>query len=229
MERAGRAPGGRRPSGWVLEKVRAGQGPARGVLHAPDCEEAPEGTPLLDVQRALGVAENPRTQLCTLCGCAQELTPLLSGFRAGGNVEHGEYQRHVLTAGPGRGGPLPHGYCVRERCRRRGQACPRGLSRAKRLVRFAGLPLPVTPSVPRCEHPSKQPSSPLPVQPAKSPPRAGKRCWPGRLPSPGPRRGRRLRPGARSRRRCRDAARGRTRPRPSTPTRSNRSRRPGPR
>ncbi|WP_416238178.1 DUF6233 domain-containing protein [Streptomyces mutabilis] len=55
-------------------------GPGPGVLHAPDCAEAPEGAPLLDVQRALDVAENPRTRLCTLCGCAQELTPLLSGF-----------------------------------------------------------------------------------------------------------------------------------------------------
>ncbi|MFF5760009.1 DUF6233 domain-containing protein [Streptomyces longwoodensis] len=72
--------GERRPSGWVLAKVREGQGPARSVLHAPDCEKAPEGAPLLDVQRALDVAENPGTQLYTLCGCAQELTPLLNGF-----------------------------------------------------------------------------------------------------------------------------------------------------
>ncbi|MFF8036210.1 DUF6233 domain-containing protein [Streptomyces sp. NPDC016626] len=50
------------------------------MLHAPDYEEAPGGAPLLDVQRALDVAENPGTQLCTLCGCAQELTPLLGGF-----------------------------------------------------------------------------------------------------------------------------------------------------
>ncbi len=51
--------GERRPSGWVLAKVREGQGPARGVLHAPDCEEAPQGAPLLDVEHALNVAENP--------------------------------------------------------------------------------------------------------------------------------------------------------------------------
>ncbi|MEV5703447.1 DUF6233 domain-containing protein [Streptomyces anthocyanicus] len=57
-----------------------GPGPARGVPHAPECEEAPEGVPLLDVRRALDVAEKPGTQLCTLCGCAQELTPLLSAF-----------------------------------------------------------------------------------------------------------------------------------------------------
>jgi len=45
------------------------------VLHAPDCEEAPQGAPLLDVEHALNVAVNPGTRLCTLCGCAQELTP----------------------------------------------------------------------------------------------------------------------------------------------------------
>jgi hypothetical protein len=50
------------------------------VLHAPDCEEAPQGAPLLDVEHALNVAENPGTPLCTMCGCAQELTPMLSGF-----------------------------------------------------------------------------------------------------------------------------------------------------
>ncbi|WP_439794863.1 DUF6233 domain-containing protein [Streptomyces agglomeratus] len=72
--------GERRPSGWVLAKVREGRGTARGVLHAPDCEEAPQGAPLLGVEQALNVAENPGTRLCTLCGCAQELTPMLSGF-----------------------------------------------------------------------------------------------------------------------------------------------------
>lgn len=72
--------GERRPSGWVLAKVREGRGPARGVLHAPDCEVAPQGAPLLGLEQALNVAENPGTRLCTLCGCAQELTPMLSGF-----------------------------------------------------------------------------------------------------------------------------------------------------
>jgi hypothetical protein len=51
--------GKRRPSGWVLAKVREGRGPARGVLHAPDCREAPEGAPLLDVQRAPGRRGEP--------------------------------------------------------------------------------------------------------------------------------------------------------------------------
>ncbi|MDX2835431.1 DUF6233 domain-containing protein [Streptomyces scabiei] len=72
--------GERRPSGWVLAKVRDGRGPARSVLHAPDCEEAPAGAPLLDVDRALDAAEHPGTRLCTLCGAAQELTPVIRGF-----------------------------------------------------------------------------------------------------------------------------------------------------
>lgn len=72
--------GERRPSGWVLQKVSGGRGPAQGVLHARDCEEAPKDAPLLDWKRALDLAENPATRLCTLCGCAQELTPLLRGF-----------------------------------------------------------------------------------------------------------------------------------------------------
>lgn len=79
------ARGARWPSGWVPAKVPEGRGPAPGVLHAPDCEEAPEDTPLLDVQRALDVAENPGTQLYTLCGCAQELTSMLRGFDHIGN------------------------------------------------------------------------------------------------------------------------------------------------
>ncbi|MFZ4178309.1 DUF6233 domain-containing protein [Streptomyces griseoincarnatus] len=55
-----------------------GRGPAGGVVHAPDCEEAPEEAPLLDVQQALDVAENPGTQLWLW---QRELAPLVSGFR----------------------------------------------------------------------------------------------------------------------------------------------------
>ncbi|MFF4961432.1 DUF6233 domain-containing protein [Streptomyces sp. NPDC001222] len=73
--------GERRPSGWVLQKLRDRRGPARSVLHAADCEEAPQGAPpLLDVDRALDAAEHPGTRLCALCGAAQELTPMLRGF-----------------------------------------------------------------------------------------------------------------------------------------------------
>ncbi|MGW4272099.1 hypothetical protein [Streptomyces similanensis] len=57
------------------------------MLHAPGWEEAPEGAPLLDVERALNVADNLVTQLCTLCGCAQELTPLLQGFDQIGGLD----------------------------------------------------------------------------------------------------------------------------------------------
>ncbi|MEU6353162.1 DUF6233 domain-containing protein [Streptomyces sp. NPDC047072] len=83
--------GERRASGWVLAKVRGGRGPDRGgVLHAPDCDEAPQGAPLLDLERALNVAENPATRLCPLCGCAQELSPLLKGFDHITGSESGE-------------------------------------------------------------------------------------------------------------------------------------------
>ncbi|MDQ1051513.1 hypothetical protein QFZ76_009749 [Streptomyces sp. V4I2] len=57
--------GERRPSGWVLQEVSGGRGPARAVLHARDCKEAPNHAPLLDLDRALDVAENPATRLCT--------------------------------------------------------------------------------------------------------------------------------------------------------------------
>ncbi|MER6738921.1 DUF6233 domain-containing protein [Streptomyces puniciscabiei] len=72
--------GERRPSGWVLQKLGNGRAPAQGVLHARDCEEAPQDAPLLDLDRVLDIAENPATRLCTLCGCVQGLTPLLRGF-----------------------------------------------------------------------------------------------------------------------------------------------------
>jgi hypothetical protein len=36
--------------------------------------------PLLDLERALDLAEIPSLRLCTWCGCAQEVAPLLRGF-----------------------------------------------------------------------------------------------------------------------------------------------------
>jgi hypothetical protein len=47
----------------------------------------PQGAPLLDLEHAFDVAESPATRLCTLCGCAQELEPLLSGFDRGFDPE----------------------------------------------------------------------------------------------------------------------------------------------
>ena len=74
--------GPRRPAGWVLQKLDA-PGFDRGVLHAPDCNEAPEGAPVLELERALDAAEKAGVRLCSLCGAAQELEPLLSGFDRG--------------------------------------------------------------------------------------------------------------------------------------------------
>lgn len=74
--------GPRRPTGWVLQKLDA-PGPDRGVLHAPDCDEAPEGAPVLELERALDAAEKAGVRLCSLCGAAAELDPVLGGFDHG--------------------------------------------------------------------------------------------------------------------------------------------------
>lgn len=75
--------GPRRPSGWVLVKA-GGRGPGRGgVVHAVDCEEAPAGAPVLPLGRALDAAEQPGVRLCSLCGAAAELDPVLKGFDHG--------------------------------------------------------------------------------------------------------------------------------------------------
>ncbi|MGW6796634.1 DUF6233 domain-containing protein [Streptomyces chartreusis] len=72
--------GARRPSGWAVQQLRDAPDPARSALHAPDCEEAPKDAPMLDLDHARDLAEKPTTRLCALCGCAQELTPLVEGF-----------------------------------------------------------------------------------------------------------------------------------------------------
>ncbi|MGK3110652.1 DUF6233 domain-containing protein [Streptomyces sp. WAC05858] len=75
--------GPRRPSGWVLARA-SGRGPGRGgVVHAVDCEEAPAGAPVLPLERALDAAEQPGVRLCSLCGAAAELDPVLKGFDHG--------------------------------------------------------------------------------------------------------------------------------------------------
>jgi hypothetical protein len=77
------ARGPRRPSGWVLAKT-GGRGPGRGgVVHAVGCEEAPAGAPVLPLERALDAAEQPGVRLCSLCGAAAELDPVLKGFDHG--------------------------------------------------------------------------------------------------------------------------------------------------
>ncbi|MFD5573785.1 DUF6233 domain-containing protein [Streptomyces cadmiisoli] len=47
------------------------------------CEEAPAGAPVLSLERALNVAEKPGVRLCSLCGVAGELDPVLKGFEHG--------------------------------------------------------------------------------------------------------------------------------------------------
>ncbi|MFC4508461.1 MULTISPECIES: DUF6233 domain-containing protein [Streptomyces] len=75
--------GPRRPTGWVLQKLGGGRGPGQGVVHAVDCEEAPAGAPVLTLDKALDAAEHPGTCLCSLCGAAAELDPVLRGFDHG--------------------------------------------------------------------------------------------------------------------------------------------------
>lgn len=75
--------GPRRPTGWVLQTLDGPRGPDRGVLHTPDCDEAPPDAPVLAVNQALDAAEKAGVRMCSLCGAAQELEPLLKGFDHG--------------------------------------------------------------------------------------------------------------------------------------------------
>ncbi|WP_344407161.1 DUF6233 domain-containing protein [Streptomyces longisporus] len=72
--------GPRRPTGWVLQTLDRRHGPDRGVLHVPDCNEAPQGAPALTVDQALNAAEKASVRLCSLCGADAELEPLLYRF-----------------------------------------------------------------------------------------------------------------------------------------------------
>ncbi|MGV9567845.1 DUF6233 domain-containing protein [Streptomyces sp. NPDC003480] len=59
--------GPRRPTGWVLQTLDGRRGPERGVLHAPDCDEAPQGAPVLPLNQALDAVEKAGMRLCSLC------------------------------------------------------------------------------------------------------------------------------------------------------------------
>ncbi|WP_442813041.1 DUF6233 domain-containing protein [Streptomyces sp. NBC_01343] len=52
-------------------------GPGRGTVNAVDCAEAPAVAPVLTLEHALDVAQHPETRLCSLCGAAAELDPVL--------------------------------------------------------------------------------------------------------------------------------------------------------
>ncbi|MFC8125456.1 DUF6233 domain-containing protein [Streptomyces sp. NPDC057302] len=75
--------GPRRPTGWVLQRLDGRRGPDRGILHSPDCDEAPQGAPVLAVNQALDAVEKADVRRCSLCGAAQELEPSLRGFDHG--------------------------------------------------------------------------------------------------------------------------------------------------
>ncbi|WP_353938324.1 DUF6233 domain-containing protein [Streptomyces ficellus] len=51
--------------------------PPQGVVHAVDCAEAPQGVASLSLDQALAAAERPGVRLCSLCGAAAELDPIL--------------------------------------------------------------------------------------------------------------------------------------------------------
>ncbi|MGO4636101.1 DUF6233 domain-containing protein [Streptomyces sp. 2RAF24] len=75
-----KALGERRLSGWAMQGLDHGQG----VIHAPDCTDAPAGAVTLSLDRALALADRqPAVRLCSMCGAAAELTPLLRGFQDG--------------------------------------------------------------------------------------------------------------------------------------------------
>ncbi|MEV4942879.1 DUF6233 domain-containing protein [Streptomyces zaomyceticus] len=74
--------GPRRPSGWVLETLGGRSGRSQAVVHAVDCAEAPSGAPRLSLDQALDAAARPGVRLCSICGAAQELDPILKGFHA---------------------------------------------------------------------------------------------------------------------------------------------------
>ncbi|WP_309485411.1 DUF6233 domain-containing protein [Streptomyces sp. WELS2] len=77
------APGPSRPLGWVMAKA-GGRGPGRGgVVHAVNCDEAPAGAPVPTLEQALDVTQQPGVPLCSLCGAAVELDPVLKGFEHG--------------------------------------------------------------------------------------------------------------------------------------------------
>ncbi|MEU6557316.1 DUF6233 domain-containing protein [Streptomyces sp. NPDC046915] len=75
--------GPRRPTGWVLQSLDGWRGSDRGVLHVPDCDEAPPDSPVLTVSQALDAAEKTGVRLCSLCGAVQELEPMLKGIDRG--------------------------------------------------------------------------------------------------------------------------------------------------
>ncbi|MER6421113.1 DUF6233 domain-containing protein [Streptomyces sp. NPDC001137] len=84
----------RRSAGWVLQRLDGRRGLDRSVLHAPGCDQAS----VLRLEGGLDAAEKAGVRLCTLCGAAQELEPLLNGFDRGFGLE--ALDQPARTAGP---------------------------------------------------------------------------------------------------------------------------------
>ncbi|MGW7130113.1 DUF6233 domain-containing protein [Streptomyces bobili] len=73
------------PPAGSCQKLGGGRGPGQGVIHAVDCGEVPAGAPPLTLDQALDAAERPGVRLCSLCGAALELDPVLRSFDHVGN------------------------------------------------------------------------------------------------------------------------------------------------
>ncbi|MEU4729558.1 DUF6233 domain-containing protein [Streptomyces sp. NPDC023588] len=115
-----RAPQHVQPLDGVSWRRPAAAGPARSTVHAVDCAEAPAGAPVLTLEHALHVAQHPATRLCSLCGAAAELDPVLKGFDRGSAATDaraavGSPERVVVGARKAVG--VPETRCGRKVCR----------------------------------------------------------------------------------------------------------------
>ncbi|MFB6528693.1 DUF6233 domain-containing protein [Streptomyces sp. NPDC056399] len=75
--------GGDGGTGGGLRDLVAHRDADGGSSPGPEGSEAPKGAPRLSLDQALDVAERHGVRLCSLCGAAQELDPVMRGFDAG--------------------------------------------------------------------------------------------------------------------------------------------------
>ncbi len=62
---------------WRIERLPRERGrPGWSVVHVHDCEDADDGD-VLDIEQALLVLQSPGTRVCTKCGAANALPPLM--------------------------------------------------------------------------------------------------------------------------------------------------------
>ncbi|WP_327321346.1 DUF6233 domain-containing protein [Streptomyces sp. NBC_01210] len=66
-----------RAGAWRIERLPRERGrPGWNVVHVHDCEDADDGD-ILDLDQALTVVRQPGTRVCTKCGAAETLPPLM--------------------------------------------------------------------------------------------------------------------------------------------------------